>query len=71
MLTSGSSFSCFRKFVDLGFVDKDRIAIWGWVRVYQFETYVHVVFIPSWSLGITRTYEAWQSADTEDSFPEY
>lgn len=22
---------CFRKFIDMGFIDKDRIAIWGWV----------------------------------------
>lgn len=24
-------FVCCRKFIDMGFVDKDRIAIWGWV----------------------------------------
>lgn len=24
---------CCRKFIDMGFIDKDRIAIWGWVSV--------------------------------------
>lgn len=26
----------FRKFIDMGFIDKERIAIWGWVSSVQF-----------------------------------
>lgn len=27
-------FVCSRKFLDMGFIDKDRIAIWGWVSFH-------------------------------------
>lgn len=25
----------FRQFIDMGFIDKDRTAIWGWVSFHQ------------------------------------
>lgn len=31
---------CCRKFIDMGFIDKDRIAIWGWVSFHFF----HICF---------------------------
>lgn len=29
-------FLSYRKFIDMGFIDKDRIAIWGWVGCLYF-----------------------------------
>ncbi len=30
-LPENNWFLCCRKFIEMGFIDKDRIAIWGWV----------------------------------------
>lgn len=27
---------CFREFIKMGFIDKDRVAIWGWVSCQDF-----------------------------------
>lgn len=46
---------CYRKFIDMGFIDKDRIAIWGWVSSLCFEVlcvYICVqVCIPYYYVG--------------------
>lgn len=32
-------FLYFREFIEMGFIDKDRVAIWGWVS-YQQQVFV-------------------------------